>query len=56
MRTIAERLLFREATSTELGIFDGAGDIAITINEIHCSRDADRSALGINEGLYAIDR
>ncbi len=51
MRPIAERLIFREAASTELRVFDGAGDIAISIDEVHCSRDADRSALRINEYL-----
>ena len=41
MRTIAERLLFREATTTELRVLNGAGDIAINIDELNCSRDAD---------------
>ena len=49
MRPIAERLIFREAATTELWVFDGAGDIAISIDEVHGSRDADRSALGIDE-------
>ncbi len=40
MRTIAERLIFREAAATELGVFDGAGDIAISIYEFDCACDA----------------
>lgn len=51
MRPVAERLIFREAATTELRVFDGAGDIAISIDEVHCSCDADRSALRINEYL-----
>ena len=51
MRAIAERLIFREATATELWVFDGAGDIAISIDEVHGSSDADRSAFRINEYL-----
>lgn len=54
MRAIAERFLFREATTAELWVFDGAGDVAISIDEIHGSRNADRSALGINESLCVI--
>ena len=41
MRAIAEGLLFREAASTELWIFNGAGDIAISVDEFDCSGDAD---------------
>ena len=41
----------REAATTEFRVFDGAGDVAISIYKIHCSRDADRSALGIDEDL-----
>jgi hypothetical protein len=51
MRTVAERLLLREAATTELRIFDGAGDVAIGIHEIHGSRYANRSACRINESL-----
>lgn len=51
MRPIAERLIFRKAAATELWVFDGTGDIAISIDEIHGSCDADRSALRINEYL-----
>ncbi len=51
MRTIAEGLLLREATTAEFWVLNGAGDIAISIDEVHCSRDADRSALRINEYL-----
>lgn len=40
MRSIAERLIFREATTTELGILDGANDVAISIDEVHGSSDA----------------
>ena len=49
MRPIAERLIFREAATAELWVFDGAGDIAISIDEIHDSCNADRSALWIYE-------
>lgn len=41
MRAIAERLLFREAASTELRVLNGAGDFAISIDEIHSSGDTD---------------
>ena len=41
MRAIAERLIFREAAATELWVLNGAGDIAISIDEINCSCDAD---------------
>ena len=51
MRAIAERLVFREAATTELWVLDSAGDIAISIDEIHDSCNADRSALRINEYL-----
>ena len=54
MRTVAEWLIFRETAATELWVFDGAGDIAISIDEIHGSRDADRSALGVDESLHAL--
>ena len=55
MRAIAEGLLFREATATELGIFDCGGHVSISIDEIDCAGDADRSALGIYKGLHSID-
>lgn len=51
MRAVAEWLLLREATTAEFRVFNGAGDVAISIDEIHSARDADRSALGINEDL-----
>lgn len=41
MRTVAERLIFREAASAEFGIFDRTGDIAISIDELDCAGDAD---------------
>ena len=41
MRTIAERLLFREAAAAELWVFNGAGDVAISIDEVHRAGDAD---------------
>ncbi len=54
MRAIAERLLFREAAATELRVLDGAGDVAICIDEIHNPRNANRSALGIYESLNVL--
>lgn len=51
MRTIAERLIFREAAATELGILNRAGDIAIGINEFDCASDADGSAFWVYESL-----
>ena len=51
MRPVAERLIFREAATTELWVFNGAGDIAFCIDKVHCSCDADRSALRIDEYL-----
>lgn len=41
MRPIAERLLFREAATAELRVFDRTGDVAISIDEVHRSGDAD---------------
>ena len=41
MRAIAERLIFREATATEFWVFYRAGDVAFSIDEVHCSGDAD---------------
>ncbi len=54
MRTIAERLIFREATATELGVFDSVGDIAIGIDEFDCASDADGSAFRVYESLDRI--
>ena len=54
MRTIAERLIFREAAATELGVFDGAGDIAISIDEFDCAGDADRTTFWVYESLDRI--
>ena len=54
MRTIAKRLLFREAAATELWIFNSAGDVAIGIDEVDSSSDANGSALWINEYLDPI--
>ena len=51
MGAIAERLIFGEAAAAELWIFDGAGDVAISIDEVHCSSDTNRSALGIYKYL-----
>ncbi len=55
MRAITERLIFREAAATEFGILERVSDIAISIDEIDCSSDADRTALGIYKGLHSID-
>ena len=33
MRAITERLIFREAATAELWVFDGAGDVAISSDE-----------------------
>jgi hypothetical protein len=54
MRPIAERLLLREATSAELWVFDGAGDIAIGIDEFHRTCYANRSALGIDKSFHIL--
>lgn len=40
VRTIAERLLFREATAAELWVLDDASDIAISIDEFDYARNA----------------
>ena len=55
MRAVAERLIFREATATELGIFDCSGDIAVSIDEFDRPCDADRSAFWVYESLHSID-
>ena len=52
MRAIAERLILREATTAELRVLDGAGDVAISIDKAHHSRDADRSALWVDESFH----
>lgn len=54
MRAIAERLLFGEAASTELWVFDGVCEVAICIDEINRARNADGSALGIDEDLCVL--
>ncbi len=54
MRTIAERLIFREATTTEFRVLNFAGDIAIGIDEIDCAGDADGSAFWVYESLDRI--
>lgn len=54
MRTVAEGLLFREATTAEFWVLDGADDVAIGINKIHRSRDSDGSALGIHESFHVL--
>lgn len=54
MRTIAERLIFREAAATELGVFDSVGDIAIGIDEFDRAGDADGSAFWVYESLNRI--
>ena len=41
MRTIAEWLLFREATAAELWVLYGAGYVPICVDEFNYSRDAD---------------
>ena len=41
MRTIAEWLIFREAATAELRVFNGAGDVAISIDKVHRSGDTD---------------
>ena len=54
MRTIAEGLIFREATATEFRVLDCVGDIAIGIDEFDCAGDADRSAFWVYESLDRI--
>lgn len=54
MRTIAEWLLFREAAATEFWVLDGAGDVAISIDEIHCAGNANRSTIGIDKSLHIL--
>ena len=55
MRTIAEGLLFRAAATTELWVLNSASDVAIGIDKLNCSSDANRSALRIYEGLHLIN-
>ena len=54
MRPIAERLIFGEAAAAELRIFDGASYVAISIDEVHCPSNTDRSALGIYKYLDVV--
>ena len=54
MRAIAEWFILRESTTTEFRVFDRVGDIAFSIDEVHGARDADRSALGIDEDLCVL--
>ena len=54
MRSIAEWLLLREAAAAEFWVFDGAGEIAISIDKIHRTCDADRSALRVYERFHAL--
>ena len=41
MRPVAEWLLLRETAPAELRVLNGAGDIAISIDELNRSCDAD---------------
>ena len=54
MRPVAEWLIFRESTTAEFWVLYGAGDIAISIDEVHGARNADRSALGVHESFHAL--
>ena len=54
MRPIAKGFIFRKAAPTELWIFNGAGDIAICVDEIDSSSNANRSALRIYKYLYIL--
>ena len=54
MRTVAEWLICREATTAELWVLNGAGDISFGIDKVDRSSDANRSALGINKCLDVI--
>mgnify|MGYP006895934538 CR=1 FL=1 len=51
MRAIAEGLIFREAATTELWVLDRLNHIAVGIDDIDNTCDADRSALRVNESL-----
>lgn len=51
MRTVAEWFVLGEATTAEFWVFNGASDVAIGINEVDCSCDANGSALRIYEDL-----
>lgn len=54
MRRIAEWSIFCEATSAEFWILHRADGVAIGIDEVHCSGNANRSAIGIDEDLHVI--
>lgn len=54
MRTIAERLIFREATAAEFRVLDCVREIAIGIDKFDCAGDADGSAFWVYESLDRI--
>ena len=54
MRTIAEGLIFREATAAELRILDRARHLAISVDKVNCSRNANGSAFWVYKDLDVI--
>ncbi len=54
MRGIAERHIFCKAAATKLWILHRADDVAISIDEVHCAGNADRSTLRIDEDFNVI--
>ena len=54
MRSIAEGFILGKAATAELWILNCAGDIAISINKIHSSGNANRSTIGIDKDLCVI--
>lgn len=54
MRTIAKWFIFREAAPAEFRVFDRIDDVAICVDKVHHSRNADRSALRVHESFHAL--
>ena len=51
MRSIAEWLLFREATATEFRILNRTRHVAICIDEVDYPSNTNGSAIGIDESF-----
>ena len=54
MGGVAEWRIFCEAAATELRILHRADGVAISIDEVHCSSNTNRSTLGIDEDLHIL--
>ncbi len=52
MRSVAVWLLFRKATTAELWVLTGLNQIAVGVDHVHGSGNANRAALWIDKDLW----